>query len=146
MKIPTKRPTAPEWWTDLSPRDRLFLRAILGLGVAFTIMFAVTIWTFVDQQSTNTSIVTLANQHHADSTRQSTTNRSLISRVDADQSSDTSALCSLRADVKQRVSSGKAFLKTHPDGILGISAASLQSSVTNSQHTVTALASLVCPK
>lgn len=64
----------------------------------------------------------------------------------AGQRSNTHALCSLRADVQKRVTDGQAFLKTHPEGIPGIPAPTLQSSITNSQRTVKALSSLICPK
>ncbi len=67
-------------------------------------------------------------------------------RASRNQASTTQALCSLRADVQKRVSSGNAFLATHPHGFAGISAPTLRSSIDNSQRTVDALSSLICPK
>lgn len=64
----------------------------------------------------------------------------------ANQQSDTLALCDLRHDLQERVVSGKAFLKTHPRGIPGIPAATLQQSVDNAQRTLNALVPLRCSK
>jgi hypothetical protein len=55
-----------------------------------------------------------------------------------------SALCTFRADLEQRVHSSRAFLVAHPHGILGISAATIQSGIDNQQRTIDALASLDC--
>lgn len=60
--------------------------------------------------------------------------------------STTQALCSLRADVQKRVASTNAFLATHPHGFAGVSGPTLRSSANNSERTVIALSSLVCPK
>lgn len=66
--------------------------------------------------------------------------------IETNQEIDTQALCSLRADVEKRVASGNEFLKTHPGGIPGIPAPALRLTISNSQRTITALSSLVCPK
>jgi hypothetical protein len=64
--------------------------------------------------------------------------------VAANQRSDTKALCALRADLQTRVNSTNAFLKGHPHGIPGISAATLRSGIVNQQHTIMALSTISC--
>lgn len=54
------------------------------------------------------------------------------------------ALCALRADLEQRVADGRTFLLTHPNGIAGIPAASLQQSIDNQQRTIDTLSDLNC--
>jgi hypothetical protein len=61
------------------------------------------------------------------------------------QRSDTLALCAFRADLQQRVTSGEAFLKTHPQGILGIPAPTIRASLNNQEATLRTLAPLICP-
>lgn len=127
-------------------REHAVTTAIVILGIAFAIILTLFILTYSAQQSQNTSIVNLAQANHANSTAQSQANRSLIITITGNQKSDTQALCSLRADVQKRVTSGEEFLKTHPNGIPGIPAPTLQASVTSSERTVKALNSLSCPK
>lgn len=55
------------------------------------------------------------------------------------------ALCTLRSDLEVRLQGAKDFLAEHPDGIAGITAATLQQSITNQERTVTALSGLECP-
>lgn len=66
--------------------------------------------------------------------------------VAANQAADTNALCALRGDLRTRVNSTTEFLKGHPHGIPGISAATLRSGIVNEQHTITALAPISCPR
>lgn len=54
------------------------------------------------------------------------------------------ALCVLRTDLERRVSDSITFLADHPNGIPGISAETIQQSITNQQRTIDALADLEC--
>lgn len=53
-------------------------------------------------------------------------------------------LCALRQDAERRVVLGDEFLKDHPEGFAGISAASLHRSIENSRETVDSLGHLDC--
>ncbi len=55
------------------------------------------------------------------------------------------ALCALRADLVSSVNKGTEFLIRHPDGLLGISAASIQDRVAEQEKTLKALDILACP-
>lgn len=66
----------------------------------------------------------------------------LSGNVASNQLADTSALCSFRADLQQRVTSTVKFLATHPHGIPGIPVATLRVSLQNQQATLRALRSL----
>jgi hypothetical protein len=66
----------------------------------------------------------------------------LSRNVANNQQTDTSALCSFRADLKQRVTSTTEFLATHPHGIPGIPVGTLRVSLSNTQRTLYALRSL----
>jgi hypothetical protein len=57
---------------------------------------------------------------------------------------DRQALCTLRADLRDRITQGNAFLVTHPHGIPGIPANTLRVSIVNQQHTLSALQPLDC--
>jgi hypothetical protein len=57
---------------------------------------------------------------------------------------DRQALCTLRADLRERVNQGQTFLASHPHGLLGIPAGTLRVSIANQQHTLTALQPLDC--
>lgn len=54
------------------------------------------------------------------------------------------ALCTLRADLEQRVDSSRDFLKTHPDGIPGIPRATFDQGIANQERTIDALHELGC--
>lgn len=54
------------------------------------------------------------------------------------------ALCTFRGDLQQRAIGAQDFLREHPDGIPGISAKALRTSIDNQRRTVDALASLDC--
>lgn len=54
------------------------------------------------------------------------------------------ALCTLQADLAQRVQSSNDFLATHPHGIPGVSAASIRASITGQERTIKALEPLQC--
>ena len=54
------------------------------------------------------------------------------------------ALCSLRGDLKRRVSTSEAFLVAHPHGIPGITAAQIQSGISSETRSVHALSLLRC--
>lgn len=56
-----------------------------------------------------------------------------------------SALCTLRADLVQRVSDSIQFLQDHPEGIKGIPTAQIQQAIDNQQRTVDSLSNLNCP-
>lgn len=53
-------------------------------------------------------------------------------------------LCAIRQDAERRVVLGNEFLKDHPEGFAGISAASLRRSIQNSQETIDSLSNLDC--
>jgi hypothetical protein len=55
------------------------------------------------------------------------------------------AICALRQDLVQRVTSSKQFLREHPAGIPGVPLAVIESGIRNQEATVKALASLTCP-
>lgn len=57
----------------------------------------------------------------------------------------TSALCALRGDLQTRINTSERFLADHPQGIPGISAASIRSSINGQRHTIAALSPLNCP-
>lgn len=54
------------------------------------------------------------------------------------------ALCTFRLDLINRVSSGREFLREHPNGIPGISAAQITLSLKNQQLTIDSLDNLHC--
>jgi hypothetical protein len=68
----------------------------------------------------------------------------LSARIDVRLEQVNRALCTFRLDLQQRIDSSRAFLKTHPGGIPGISAAQIKSSINSQQRTVNALANLNC--
>jgi hypothetical protein len=55
------------------------------------------------------------------------------------------AVCALRHDLKNRVATAQAFLKTHPHGFAGVTVKVLQAQITSQQKTIRALRSLTCP-
>lgn len=55
------------------------------------------------------------------------------------------ALCVFKADLARRAVAGRAFLNEHPEGIAGIPAATLRTSIANQQSTLDALSDLDCP-
>lgn len=61
-----------------------------------------------------------------------------------DSSTTRDALCALRGDLAQRVASSEAFLREHPDGIVGIPPASIRSGIANQKRTIETLSSLKC--
>ena len=81
-----------------------------------------------------TGLVVIALVSQSNTTRQ----------VRDNQRADTMALCAFRADIQRRYDSGVKFLATHPRGILGISAATIQVSLRNELSTLVALRPLVC--
>lgn len=65
-------------------------------------------------------------------------------KVYLDQRSTTKALCTLRADLSQRVADSLEFLRDHPDGIPGVPVKTLVDSITNQQQTIRSLSDLDC--
>lgn len=51
------------------------------------------------------------------------------------------SLCAFKGDLERRVEAGEEFLKEHPQGIPGISAATIQNSLSNQRMTIAALES-----
>jgi hypothetical protein len=68
----------------------------------------------------------------------------LFKRTDRTASQNATALCALRGDLERRVADGRAFLMTHPAGIPGIPAASVKTSIGNSERTIRALRVIDC--
>ena len=54
----------------------------------------------------------------------------------------TEALCSLRADIRQRVDATDSFLRTRPRGIPGVPLGAIRVSLDNERHTLHALSPL----
>lgn len=54
------------------------------------------------------------------------------------------SLCALRGDIETRVHSSEAFLQTHPQGLPGIPAATIQQSLDGQRRTILALKNLEC--
>lgn len=54
------------------------------------------------------------------------------------------SLCALHADLERRLVLGREFLADNPDGIPGITAATLRSSIKNQEATLDALSRLDC--
>ena len=65
-------------------------------------------------------------------------------QIDTESSSTNRALCTLRGDLERRVKSSRDFLHEHPNGILGIPATTLRTSIDNQQRTINALQDLRC--
>lgn len=61
------------------------------------------------------------------------------------QRRNTAALCALRADVSDRAKASNDFLRDHPKGIPGVPIASIKTSITNANRTVSALDPVICP-
>lgn len=55
------------------------------------------------------------------------------------------ALCTFKTDLQRRVDDGNEFLAKHPNGIPGIPAKTLRTSLDNQQRTISALRGLSCP-
>lgn len=64
--------------------------------------------------------------------------------VQRDQEANTRALCSFKGDLQRRVDQGAEILRTHPNGILGIPAATIRVSLVNQQASLKSLSPLVC--
>lgn len=54
------------------------------------------------------------------------------------------ALCVLRSDLQVRVTSAEDFIRQHPEGIPGIPAATLKTSIVSQRQTIRALRDLNC--
>lgn len=65
-------------------------------------------------------------------------------RISRNATQATQALCALRADLQLRVDESVGFLKTHPTGILGVSAASINNTIDSQRRTIMALSVLAC--
>lgn len=61
-----------------------------------------------------------------------------------DEARTTSGLCALRSDLKHRIASSEEVLASHPDGLLGVSAASIRTSIDGQKRTVKALSVVRC--
>jgi hypothetical protein len=55
-----------------------------------------------------------------------------------------SALCTLRGDLEQRVATTKKFLAHNPEGLPGLPAKVLRTSIANQESTIDALSNLDC--
>lgn len=64
--------------------------------------------------------------------------------VSQDQRSTTRALCALRGELQTRVIAGDMFLRAHPQGIPGISARVIESSLSGERQTIRALRFIAC--
>ena len=72
------------------------------------------------------------------------TARQQSDKLETVASRTAAALCTFRADLRARYESGLDFLKNHPDGIPGISAADIQRTLDNQKSTLDSLAGLPC--
>ncbi len=57
---------------------------------------------------------------------------------------NTNALCDLRHNIEERNGTAEEFLRTHPKGIPGVSAESLEINIRTSRQTLKALSDLDC--
>lgn len=64
----------------------------------------------------------------------------------SNQRTNTVALCAFRNDLQKRVDQGSDFLKAHPNGIPGLSAATIQVGIKNEQASIQTLQIIHCPK
>lgn len=55
------------------------------------------------------------------------------------------AICTFRADLARRIDETRDFLKAHPDGLAGISAADLERSIAGQESTLRSLTIRNCP-
>lgn len=60
------------------------------------------------------------------------------------QQTNHDALCTFRGDLEKRVANSRDFLKENPEGIPGIPAMTLRTSITNQESTIAALSDLSC--
>lgn len=56
----------------------------------------------------------------------------------------TAAQCTLRSDLRQRVTASEQFLAEHPNGIPGLPAATIEQSLAGQRRTIAALSGLDC--
>jgi hypothetical protein len=56
------------------------------------------------------------------------------------------AICALKADLDRRIQASLDFLVTHPNGIQGITAATIRQGIANQQLTIDALQEVTCSK
>lgn len=68
----------------------------------------------------------------------------LLAQKTSDNTTTKVALCALRDDVQQRVTSSETFLTAHPNGIAGISRADIVDGIRNQKRTIQALSVLQC--
>lgn len=54
------------------------------------------------------------------------------------------AVCTLRANLEQRVAGSEAFVKDHPEGFAGISAAQIERDIAQQRQTIKALDAVSC--
>lgn len=67
-----------------------------------------------------------------------------IARLARDGKQAHDGLCILKADLASRIKNSRDYLKTHPEGIAGISRADILKSIANQQSTLDSLRPLVC--
>jgi hypothetical protein len=67
-----------------------------------------------------------------------------LKHVNAIATQNQTALCALRTDLERRVETSKQFLLDNPNGIPGISGATIRQSITNQESTIDALSNLNC--
>jgi hypothetical protein len=68
----------------------------------------------------------------------------LVVHLIGQNSQANAALCTFRGDLEHRVTATENYLREHPEGFPGVSAATLQSSLNGQRRTVRALGSLDC--
>lgn len=68
----------------------------------------------------------------------------LLVRTDRQANSNTTALCALRHDLEARVKSSTDLLATHPEGLAGIPAATIRTTIDGQRRTILALSGLAC--
>jgi hypothetical protein len=61
-----------------------------------------------------------------------------------ESNANRNALCALRSDLHSRVATSEAFLKTSPNGVAGIPAATIEATIEGQKKTIKALGSLSC--
>lgn len=106
--------------------DRLVV-ACTALCIICTVVVALVVTpTFLDNRRTTGQVRALTLQTHHDA------------------GVTTAALCALRADLQRRVTSSRAFLAAHPNGLAEIPATTIRDGVANEQRTIAALSDIDC--
>jgi presenilin-like A22 family membrane protease len=99
--------------------QRALLRLVIATLVAYVFLAGLSIFVYVDAANRRAAIAEVAVETNT-------------------------ALCALRGDLERRIAAAEVFLDENPDGVPGISAEVIRTSIANQQLTIDALSSLDC--